>query len=117
MSKILYEVKEKYLELNALAKLIENFKYDDIHNIVKFMYNKVNGNIERIHNTHGCVEILGNVKDYTLCNLIYRSSLQSNLNLLVEDLTMGYYAYLCGGKNRRAETYAPKLIELINELE
>lgn len=113
-NKDLIKAKEVYNRLVIMSKNFDNDNNNNsLENLVKDMFNFVDGKLDRFRVYSSSIELNGEVKGYTIQRNIFYDSVVNNLCSLSEDLTMAYWRT---SLNHKTEYTTMQLIEEIKKL-
>lgn len=112
-NKDLIKAKEVYSKLVSMSKNFDNDNNNSLENLVKDMFNFVDGKLDRFRVYSSSIELDGEVKSYTIQRSIFYDSVVNDLCILSEDLTMAYWRT---SLNHKTEYTTMKLIEEIKKL-
>lgn len=110
----LIKAKEVYSKLVNMSKSFDNDDNNNsLKNLVKDMFNFVDGKLDRFRVYSSSIELDGEVKSYTIQRSIFYDSVVNDLCILSEDLTMAYWRT---SLNHKTEYTTMQLIEEIKKL-
>ena len=110
----LIKAKEVYSRLVSMSKSFDNDdNKNSLKNLVKDMFNFVDGKLDRFRVYSSSIELNGEVKGYTIQRSIFYDSVVNDLCILSEDLTMAYWRT---SLNHKTEYTTMQLIEEIKKL-
>lgn len=109
----LIKAKEVYSKLVSMSKNFDNDNNNSLENLVKDMFNFVDGKLDRFRVYSSSIELNGEVNGYTIQRSIFYDSVVNDLCILSEDLTMAYWRT---SLNHKTEYTTMELIKEIKKL-